>query len=107
MKLRSCAAGNAMWWPGRGEIRLIRKMVTRVDVAVFSRHHMLVAGLAGQIVVDGEAQLGAPSHRQRTARAEVVLHVDDDQRPHTAHPNAATVASWGDKPGVCLPIGRV
>ena len=60
MKVRSGAAGDAVRRPGRGVIRVFREMVTRVDVEVLGRHDVLVAGLAGQIVVDPQASAAPP-----------------------------------------------
>ena len=66
---------------------MVGEVVARVDVEVFGRHDVLVTGLPSQIVVDRRDQLGAARHGQRATLAEVLLHVDDDQRPHAIHPS--------------------
>jgi uncharacterized membrane protein YphA (DoxX/SURF4 family) len=77
-------------------------MVTGVDVEVLGGHHVPVARLTGQVVVDRSRQGGAAGHRQRAALAEIVLHVDDDQGSHASHPIRDTVSvstlSCGDNP---------
>ena len=57
-------------------------MLAGIDVEVLGRHHVGVVGTAGKQFGDAAGDLGAAGHRQRTALAEVVLNVDDDQRPH-------------------------
>lgn len=69
------------------------EVVTRVDVEVLGCHDVMVVRRFGQVVADGAGQRGATGYRQRATLAEVVLHVDDDQRPHTS-----TIRS-GDCPG--------
>ena len=87
MKIRTSTVGDAVQGPGRRKIWLVGEMVTRIDVEILGRHHMLVAGFCGQIVVDRGRHGATAGYRQRATVAEVVLHVDDNQRSHTIHPS--------------------
>ena len=87
VEIRAWRAGDAMRWPGRHIIRMVGEMVTRVDVEVLGRDDVLVSGVPGQIFVDRRGQRCTTRDRQRATLAEVVLYVDDDQRPHAVHPS--------------------
>ena len=57
-------------------------MRSRVDVEILGGKHVAVAVRSGQQGVDGPRNGGTACDGQRPALAEVVLHIDDDQRPH-------------------------
>src|SRR3954447_2135236 len=69
-------------------------MSTRVQVIVLGRHHMGIAVVTGQQRVDGTYHRARSGHGERPSLAEIVLHVDDDQRPHlptvSADPRVST-----------------
>ncbi|GAA2415072.1 hypothetical protein GCM10009856_25620 [Mycolicibacterium llatzerense] len=58
-------------------------MRTGVDVMVGRGHDVLILARAQQ-TGDRAGHGAAAGHREGTALAEVVLHVDDDQRPHVS-----------------------
>ena len=68
--------------PRRRVIGIGGEMVAGVDVKIFGGHDVVVTGLSGQIVVDCPGNGMPTGNGQRTALAEVFLHVDDDQRSH-------------------------
>jgi len=57
-------------------------MAARVDVEVLGRHHVRVVMSACQTLADRPGHRGSAGHGQRPALAEIVLHVNDDQRAH-------------------------
>src|SRR5262249_59984214 len=61
----------------------VAEVVAGVDVVVLGGHHVIPAVRLGQHLRDGRRDTGPAGRRERAARAEVVLYVDDDQR--TAH----------------------
>jgi hypothetical protein len=79
-----CAVGThgAEFRPGVDEVRLLGPMASGVVVPVGGGDQggILLAVLA-DVVLDPARDLDAIGHRQRSALAEVVLDVDDDQCP--------------------------
>ena len=57
-------------------------MCPRVDVEVLCRDHVGVAVIHGDQGIDRRHHRTPARHRERSALAEVVLHIDDDQGPH-------------------------
>ena len=57
-------------------------MAARVDVEVLGRHDVRVVMSARQTLAHRPGHRGPAGHGQRPALAEVVLHVNDDQRAH-------------------------
>jgi hypothetical protein len=57
-------------------------VATGVDVKILGGHHVGIAVVPGQQRVDRPHHRPAAGDGQRPALAEVVLYVDDDQRPH-------------------------
>src|SRR5262249_20729291 len=78
VELRPERTDHAVRRPAVHVVRRLAEMRARVDVVVLGGHDMVpVAGLHGRR--DGAGHRGATGHRQRTALAEIVLDVDDDQ----------------------------
>lgn len=107
MKARATRSGNAVRGPGRREVGAVGEMRTRVDVIVLGGDDVRIAVVGGQVVVDGGRDGVAAGHRQRAAGAEVVLHVDDDQRSHepTLSPAYRAAAPERAAPRDGLPAG--
>jgi uncharacterized membrane protein YphA (DoxX/SURF4 family) len=98
MELRAGGSSNAVRWPGRRIIRPVGEMITRIDMEIFGRHHVPIARLRTEISVDRWREGGGACHGQRTARTEISLHVDDDQRSHTTQgkPGRLCAGQWGN-----------
>ena len=63
------------------EVRRVGEVGARIDVGVAGGHDEVVGGLAREVRRDVARRLRAAGDRERPALAEVVLDVDDDQRP--------------------------
>jgi hypothetical protein len=64
---------------------MVGKVVTGIDVVVLCRDNVLIVARCTQVFGNGTGDGGATDDLHRAALAEVVLHVDDDQRSHTLH----------------------
>ena len=84
VEVRAGRARHAVRRPGRRVVRVVGEVAARVDVEVLGRHHVrVVLSAAREVLAHRPGHRGPASHRQRPALAEVVLHVDDDQRTHS------------------------
>ena len=84
MELRAPGGRSAVWRPGVSVIGMVGKVCARIDVPILGGHHMPVGGLTAQVVGDGVGHGGPAGYRNGAAFTEIVLHVDNDQRPHSA-----------------------
>src|ERR1017187_7108646 len=75
---------------------MVGEMSTRIDMEVLGRHDVPVAaGVAGHMRADRVRHRGAAGHGERSAFAEVILHINDDQCAHGANGILRTrEASW-------------
>lgn len=81
---------------------MIGEMIAGIYMKVLGSNDVLVSGVTGQVGVYCRWQSRSAGHRYRAALAEIVLHVDDDQRPHTPHDMPVTTG-----PAVCGLARRV
>jgi ribosomal protein S2 len=62
---------------------MVGEVAARVDVIVPGGDDAVVAVAGcGQVLADAAGHRRTAGHRQRAAFAEIVLHVNDDQRAH-------------------------
>src|SRR5690606_13473532 len=78
VELGSRRAGDAVLRPRLLEVGFRVEMVARVDVVVLRGHDVVVV-VIGEHLRDGAGDPGAARDGERTALAEVVLYVYDDQ----------------------------
>ena len=64
---------------------MVGEMGARVHVEVLGGHHVRVFMIGGETLADRARYGGTAGHGERTALAEVVLYVDDDQCAHGAN----------------------
>ena len=74
--------------PGRREVGVVGEVLAGIDVEVLGRDDVGVVARGGQIFTDRAGHRLAADHFEGAALAEVVLHVDDEERPHA--PNLTT-----------------
>ena len=82
MEVGARRADHTVRWPGRREVGVVGEVLARIDVEVFGRHDVGVVAGGGQVFADRAGHHLAADHFQGAAFAEVVLHVDDEERPH-------------------------
>jgi hypothetical protein len=82
MKLDARGADLAMPRPRHPVVGVLGEMLSRVDVVVLAGDDVGVVGMGRDMLIDFAYHRGATGNPQGTALAEVVLYIDDDERPH-------------------------
>ncbi len=85
MEIGARRSDHAVPRPRRREVGLVGEVIAGIDVEVLCRHDVVVTPRCGQELADRVGHHLAADHFEGAAFAEVVLHVDDQERPHAAN----------------------
>ncbi len=91
MEVGAVRPDHTMPRPGSREIRVVGEVVARVDVEILRRDDVVVATWRRKEFTYRVGDRLAADHFEGAAFAEVVLHVDDQERAHAPH---LTMRSW-------------
>src|SRR6185312_3184425 len=91
MEVGPVRSDDTMPRPRRREIGIVGEVVAGVDVEVLRRDNVVVAAWRFKEFAYRMGNRLATDHLQGAAFAEVVLHVDDQERAHAHH---LTMRSW-------------
>ena len=90
VEVGSGRAHHTVGWPRIGVVGVGREVRARIAMVIAGGDDgVVVIVVRGHVVGDGGGHGPTAHHRERAALAEVVLHVDDDERPHAPYPRSA------------------